>query len=103
MPTNLIYAAGSAWSVNVSPNSNGLPGGHVLQNITGGLMHWGLIASVAAVIIGALVWSLAGHGHNPHWASRGRMGALIGAGGGLLTGAAPAIVHWAAQTGQGVH
>ena len=49
-----------------------------------------------------MVWQLAGHGHNPHWASRGRVGALMGAGGALLTGAAPAIVNWAAQAGHSV-
>jgi hypothetical protein len=104
MLTSLIYAAaGSAWTVNVSPNSNGLPGNNVWDNITGGLMHWGLIASVIAIVVGAMVWQLAGHGQNPHWASRGRVGALMGAGGALLTGAAPAIVNWAAQAGHTVH
>jgi hypothetical protein len=101
---NLIYAAaGSAWSVNVTPNSNGLPGGNVFDSITGGLMHYGLIASVFAIVTGSLVWQLAGHGHNPHWAARGRVGALMGAAGAFLTGAAPAIVTWASQSGHSVH
>jgi hypothetical protein len=66
MLTSLIYAAaGSAWTVNVSPNSNGLPGNNVWDNVTGGLMHWGLIASVIAIVVGSMVWQLAGHGHNP--------------------------------------
>ena len=103
MLSNLIYAAGSAWTVNVSPNSTGLPGNNVWDNVTGGLMHWGLIASVVAIVVGSMVWQVAGHGHNPHWASRGRVGALMGAGGALLTGAAPHIVNWAAQAGHSVH
>ena len=103
MLSTLFLAASSPWTVNVSPNSNGLPGSGVWDSITGGLMHWGLIASVAAIITGVIVWQVAGHGHNPHWASRGRVGAMMGAAGALLIGAGPAVVSFFAQLGQKVH
>jgi hypothetical protein len=100
---NFIYAAASPWTVTVTPNSNGLPGNSVWDSMTGALLHWGLIASVAAIVIGTIVWQVAGHGHNPHWAARGRVGALMGGAGAFLTGAAPAIVNFFAQAGQKVH
>jgi uncharacterized membrane protein len=104
MLTNLIYAAAtSPWTVNVQPNSKGLPGGNVWDTIAGGLQSWGLIAGVISIIAGAIVWTLGSHTHNPHVASRGRAGALIGAAGGLLTAAAPAIVEWGAHLGNTVH
>jgi len=97
------HPSSSPWTVTVSPNSNGLPGNSVWESMTGALLQWGLIASVAAIVIGTIVWQVAGHGHNPHWAARGRVGALMGAGGAFLTGAAPEIVNFFAQSGQKVH
>jgi hypothetical protein len=98
-----MYAAGGAWSVNVSPNSNGLPGNSELGNLVGGLLHWGLLASVAAIVVGAIVWGVAGHAHNPHWTHRGRAGAIMGVAGAFLTGAAPALVNFASAAGNKVH
>lgn len=42
--------------INISPNDNGLPGISQLRTIVGAIMTIGLILSVLALIISAIVW-----------------------------------------------
>lgn len=86
----------------VTPNTNGLPGMEAARKIVGALLTFGLIASVAGIAVSALVWALSSHNGNAHYASRGRMGALISAGSALLIGGADAIVAFFENAGHAI-
>jgi hypothetical protein len=58
--------------VGVSPNSSGLPGIAELENIVGALLTIGLIASLAGLVISAIVWAIGNHSANPCWPGGGR-------------------------------
>lgn len=82
----------------VKPNG-GLPGMKLARQIAGALMTFGLIASVAGLVLSVIVWVLAAHHGNSHYAGRGRMGVLVAAAAALLIGGADAIVTFFQNAG----
>ncbi|WP_425465151.1 DUF6112 family protein [Nocardioides humi] len=58
--------------IDINPNSNGLPGISQLRTIVGAVMTVGLILSVLALIVSAVVWGFGANSSNPHLAGRGR-------------------------------
>ncbi|MFT4083944.1 MAG: DUF6112 family protein [Nocardioides sp.] len=88
--------------INISPNSNGLPGISQLRTIVGASMTVGLILSVLALIVSAIVWALGANSSNPHLAGRGKTGVLIALGAAIITGAAVALVNFFWNVGQSV-
>ena len=88
--------------VNISPNSNGLPGISALQTIVGAVMTVGLILSVLALIVAAVVWAFGSHSANPHLATRGKTGVLIACGAAIITGGAVAFINFFWHVGQGI-
>jgi Family of unknown function (DUF6112) len=89
-------------NVDISPNSNGLPGIGQLRSIVGASMTVGLILAVLALIVSAIVWALGANSSNPHLAGRGKFGVLIGLGAAIITGAAVALVNFFWNVGQSV-
>ena len=57
--------------INITPNDSGLPGIAALRTVVGAVMTIGLILSVLALIISAVVWGFGSNSSNPHLASRG--------------------------------
>lgn len=88
--------------INISPNSNGLPGISQLRTIVGASMTVGLILAVLALIISAIVWALGANSSNPHLAARGKTGVLIALGAAIITGASVALVNFFWNVGQAV-
>lgn len=88
--------------VQLDPDSKGLPGSKVLQGLVDGLAFWALLAAVAGIVVGCIVWAAGSHGHNHHMAGRGRLGTLACAAAALLIGAAPALVNFFAAAGDKV-
>ena len=88
--------------INISPNSNGLPGISQLRTIVGASMTVGLILAVLALIISAIVWALGANSSNPHLAGRGKTGVLIALGAAIITGASVALVNFFWNVGQAV-
>jgi Family of unknown function (DUF6112) len=88
-----------AAAVSAHPNLTGLPGSNVLQQIVNGAEAWALAIALLGAFIGAALWAVASHSHNPHYASRGRMAALISAAAALVVGAAPGLVNFFEQLG----
>jgi hypothetical protein len=86
-------------TVQVNPNPSGLPGSSVLQDLVNGLAFWALLAAVAGVLIGCVVWALASHSNNHHWSSRGRSGSLVSALAALIIGGAGPIVNFFVELG----
>ncbi|GAC1383938.1 MAG: hypothetical protein NVSMB48_18120 [Marmoricola sp.] len=88
--------------INISPNSNGLPGISQLRTIVGASMTVGLVLAVLALIVSAIVWALGANSSNPHLAGRGKTGVLIAMGAAIITGAAVALVNFFWNVGQSV-
>lgn len=85
--------------VNVSPNSDGLPGISELQNIVGALLTIGLIAALAGLALSASVWALGNHSANPVLSGRGKTGVLVSFLAAALTGGAVALINFFAGAG----
>lgn len=92
----------AAGPVNINPNSTGLPGIGALRTIVGAVMTVGLILSVLALIVAAVVWAFGSHSANPHLASRGKTGVLIACGAAIITGGAVAFINFFWTVGQGI-
>jgi uncharacterized protein DUF6112 len=88
--------------INISPNSNGLPGIQQLRSIVGASMTIGLILAVLALIISAVVWALGANSSNPHLAGRGKMGVLVALGAAIVCGASVTLVNFFWNVGQQV-
>ena len=88
--------------INIDPNSDGLPGIAQLRTIVGAVMTVGLILSVLALIVSAIVWGLGSNSSNPHLASRGKVGVLVSCGAAIICGAAVTLVNFFWGVGQAV-
>ena len=88
--------------INISPNSDGLPGIQQLRSIVGASMTVGLILAVLALIISAIVWALGANSSNPHLAGRGKLGVLVALGAAIVCGASVTLVNFFWNIGQQV-
>ena len=88
--------------INIDPNTDGLPGINQLRTIVGAVMTIGLILSVLALIVSAIVWGFGANSSNPHLAGRGKLGVLVGLGAAIITGASVALVNFFWNVGQAV-
>jgi len=86
-------------SVSVSPNTSGLPGISELDNIVGALLTIGLVASLAGLVISAIVWAIGNHSVNPVLAGRGKTGVLVAFIAAALTGGAVTLINFFAGAG----
>jgi hypothetical protein len=80
--------------VTAHPNPSGLPGSNVLQQLVNGAEAWALALALLGAFVGAALWAVASHSHNPHYASRGRMAALVSGASALVIGAGPGLVNF---------
>ena len=88
--------------INIDPNSNGLPGIAQLRTIVGAVMTVGLILSVLALIISAIVWGFGANSSNPHLAGRGKAGVLVSCGAAVICGASVTLINFFWNVGQQV-
>lgn len=88
--------------INIDPNDSGLPGIAQLRTIVGAVMTVGLILSVLALIISAIVWGFGANSSNPHLASRGKIGVLVSCGAAIICGASVTLVNFFWNVGQQV-
>ena len=100
--SSIMAGALRAADPGISPNSSGLPGLAVVQQIVGALLTWGLVACVAGLVVSVIVWALAHQQGNYAYASGGKTGVLVAAGGALLIGGANAIVAFFSGLGAGI-
>lgn len=89
-------------NIDVTPNDSGLPGIGALRTIVGAVMTIGLILSVLALIVSAVVWGFGSNSSNPHLASRGKVGVLISCGAAIITGASVTLINFFWNVGQSV-
>ncbi|MCI4658499.1 hypothetical protein E3O44_06010 [Cryobacterium algoricola] len=88
--------------VDINPNATGLPGIEQLRVIVGAVMTVGLILSVLALIISAIVWGFGANSSNPNLASRGKLGVLASCGAAIVCGASVTLVNFFWNVGQAV-
>ena len=81
-------------NVTATPDPTGLPGSNVLQQLVNGAEAWSLAIALLGAFVGAALWALASHAHNPHYAARGRMAAVISGASALVIGAGPGLVNF---------
>lgn len=96
----LSLAALVPLEISITPNTSGLPGIAQLRTIVGAVMTVGLILSVLALIISAIVWGFGANSSNPHLASRGKTGVLVSCGAALICGAAVTLINFFWNVGQ---
>jgi hypothetical protein len=94
MPFALPSAVATVAAVSAHPDLTGLPGSNVLQQLVNGAEAWALAITLLGAFVGAALWAVASHGHNPHYAARGRMAALVSGASALVIGAAPGLVNF---------
>lgn len=88
--------------VNITPNDSGLPGIASLRTIVGAVMTIGLVLSVLALIVSAVVWGFGSNSSNPHLAGRGKTGVLVSCGAAVITGASVTLINFFWNVGQGI-
>jgi len=89
--------------LRLHPSLSFLPGGGTLQQLVDGLAGWALLGSLAALVIGALVWALGSHSHNVHQSMSGRRAVLASGVAALLIGAAPSLLNFFFHAGSALH
>ena len=89
-------------NVQITANSTGLPGIGALRTIVGAVMTVGLILSVLALVVAAIVWGFGSHSANPHLATRGKTGVLVACGAAVITGGAVTFVNFFWNVGKGI-
>lgn len=92
--TALSLAASGAPGLTLVPNINDLPGATVLQDLTNGLGGWALMAAMAGVLIGAVMWAFGHFSQNYQQAYNGRKGVLVSGLAAILISGAPRIVEF---------
>lgn len=88
-------------AVSAHPDMTKLPGSAVLQGLVDGAQAWALALALLGVFVGAAAWAVATHGHNPHYAGKGKGAALVSALAALAIGAGPGLVNF--FSGLGTH
>lgn len=88
--------------VSITPNESGLPGISSLRTIVGAVMTIGLVLSVLALIVSAVVWGFGSNSSNPHLAGRGKTGVLVSCAAAVICGASVTLVNFFWNVGQGI-
>ena len=88
--------------ITIDPNDSGLPGISQLKTIVGAIMTVGLILSVLALIISAIVWGFGSNSSNPHLASRGKLGVIVSCVAAIICGASVTLINFFWNVGQSV-
>jgi MFS family permease len=101
IPANVV--TGRTADVQLTPDTNSLPGGQVLQHLMNGLGGWALAFALIGLVVGAAAWALGSHGQNYQQSYVGRRAVLISGLAALLIGAGPAIINFFFHAGQGVN
>lgn len=78
--------------VSVSPNSSGMPGAALIQQMLGWLSQVALWGSLASILVGAAIYGLTQSSSYAN-AYRGKQLAVAGAIGAVLAGLAPTVVN----------
>jgi hypothetical protein len=91
-----------AQKVDLNPNPNKLPGGHVLEGLTDGIAGFGLIFCLIGLVIGAALWGVGSTSSNYQQTFIGKRAFGVSALAALLIGGAAAIINFFYGAGQNI-
>ena len=91
-----------AQRVNLNPNPNQLPGGHVLESLTNGIAGFSLIFCLIGLVVGAAMWGLGSTSSNYQQTFVGKRAFAVSALAALLIGGAAAIINFFYGAGQNI-
>jgi MFS family permease len=103
MPNSLLRALSASGGVSLNPDPSNLPGANVLQSLADGLGGWALIAALAGIVVGAVMWAFGHYSQNYQQAYNGRRGVLVSGLAAILIGGAPEIINLLVQKGGTIH
>lgn len=89
-------------TVDVTPNTNGLPGLAAIEKVVGALLTFGLVAAVAGIAVSAVAWAIGSSSSNPHIAGRGKTGVIVAGAAAMLIGAANTLITFFANAGAAI-
>ena len=89
-------------TVDVTPNTNGLPGLAAIEKVVGALLTFGLVAAVAGIAVSAVAWAIGSSSSNPHIAGRGKTGVNVAGAAAMLIGAANTLITFFANAGAAI-
>ena len=89
----MVGIPGVLAQVTVDPNTSGMPGAALIQQLLNWAQMLALWGSLAELLIGAAMYGLAREGGSYGGASRGKTLALGGVVGAILAGVAPTAVN----------
>jgi hypothetical protein len=87
-------------NLSVSPTNSTLPGVGQLQLLIDGLALWALIAALAGMLVGAVLWAVGHHSSNYQQSYTGRKGVMVSGAAAMIIGAAPALIKYFFSLGQ---
>jgi MFS family permease len=85
------------------PDTTYLPGSGTLFGLANGVEGWALVAALAGVVIGAIIWAFGQYSHNYQQAYNGRRGVLVSGLAAILIGGAPQLISFFEQQGAKLH
>ncbi len=89
-------------NLTVDPGGSHLPGSGQLQELINGLGFWALIAALAGMLVGAVMWAVGHHSSNYQQSYSGRKGVMVSGAAAMVIGAAPALIRYFFGLGQAV-
>jgi hypothetical protein len=89
-----FLAAASAPDLSVDPSRSAFPGAPQLQSLIDGLGFWALLAALAGMVVGAVLWAVGHHSSNYQQAYSGRKGVVVSGAAAMVIGAAPALIRF---------
>ena len=91
-----------AQRLDLNPDPTGLPGGHVLKDLTDGIAGFGLIFCLIGLVAGAAMWGLGSTSSNYQQTIVGKRALAVSAVSALLIGGAAAIINFFYSAGQNI-
>lgn len=88
--------------IEVTPSSDGLPGGELFQKIVDWSSQVGIWLVIMAFVVGAGMWALGTISSNPQTSARGQKAIGIAVIGAILLGGASAILNLVYDAGGGI-
>lgn len=89
-------------TVDVTPNTSGLPGLAAIEKVVGAMLTFGLVAAVAGIAVSAVAWAIGSSSSNPHIAGRGKTGVIVAGAAAMLIGAANTLITFFANAGAAI-
>jgi hypothetical protein len=89
-------------NLSVDPSQSSFPGAQQLQSLINGLGFWALLAALAGMVVGAVLWAVGHHSSNYQQAYSGRKGVVVSGAAAMVIGAAPALIRFFFSLGTAV-